>query len=299
MAHDGNTQRDTVPRLSEPADGGRSTEAESPKNSAGSSDQPGRFQASPKSCRHSTWSLGRAAQKRARLRTSRCRRWQPASALQQRRKPRRNLRPPPPPRTAACQGRRSATCCQAPAGCAAACAHRRQRRCAIDRRPHLFVAAEAFQPSVHGGSCRLRRMARGGRPACLGHAVTRDRAHQLSGSAGQPVHDHRGGHDFPAHRAVLVPGHAGVARTRTQAHVLGHDRGRRSPRRAGPGGGTIGGVSRTGRAPPGLVHERSHLARARTRRRAGGAGPQRSGIAGEILRRKRAQDPGADPGTGR
>ena len=41
MAHDGNTQRDTVPRPTEPADGARSAEAESPKNSAGSSDQPG------------------------------------------------------------------------------------------------------------------------------------------------------------------------------------------------------------------------------------------------------------------
>ena len=40
MAHDGNTQRDTVPRLSDPADGGRSTEAESPRKSAGSPDQP-------------------------------------------------------------------------------------------------------------------------------------------------------------------------------------------------------------------------------------------------------------------
>ena len=40
MAHDGNTQRDTVPRLPDPADGGRSTEAESPRKSAGSPDQP-------------------------------------------------------------------------------------------------------------------------------------------------------------------------------------------------------------------------------------------------------------------
>ncbi len=89
-----------------------------------------------------------------------------------------------------------------------------------------------------------------------------------------------------------------MARAGTQAHVLGHDRGGRAPGRAGPGGGAVRRVARTGRPAPGFVHERGHLARAGPRRRARGAGAQRGRLAGEVLPRERAQDPRPDPGAG-
>ena len=268
-----------------------------------SSDQPLRFQARQSPAEHSTWSRGRAAQKRSRRRTSRCRRWQPLSALRHQQKtpkepskePAAAATPELPPSKEG-EARRAAK--RRPA------APPRARIAANDDAPSIGGLIFSLQQKPSNRPFMLAAAGSGGWLAVGGLLAWAMLSPEIARSSflealASPYHDHRGGHDLPAHRAVLVPRHAGVARTRAQAHVLGHDRGRRSPRRAGPGGGTIGGVSRTGRAPPSLVHERSHLARTRTRRRTGGAGPQRSGIAGEILRRERAQDPGADPGTGR
>ena len=71
---------------------------------------------------------------------------------------------------------------QAPACSAAASAHCGQRRCAFHRRLDLRPAAEAVQPRLHAGCRRIRGMVRHRRLAGLGHARTRDLAHQLPGS---------------------------------------------------------------------------------------------------------------------
>ena len=189
--------------------------------------------------------------------------------------------------------------CQAPCRGPAQGAHRRQRRCAVHRRPDLRPAAEAVEPALHDGCRRLGRVARRRRPAGVGHAGARDRAQRLLRRAGQPDHDHRGGHHLAADRPVLVPGAAGLARAGTEADVLGHDRGGGAPGRARPRRRAVRGIARPGGAPSGLVHERGHLARARTGRRARGPGPQRGGLAREVLHRERAQDPRPHPGAGR
>ena len=108
-----------------------------------------------------------------------------------------------------------------------------------------------------------------------------------------------GGDHRPADRAVLVPGPARLARPGIEAHVLGHDRGGRAPRRARSRRRAVRGLAGPGRAAPGLVHERGHLARARPRRRARGAGPQRGRGARALLQRERAQDQRSDPGARR
>ena len=182
---------------------------------------------------------------------------------------------------------------QAASGGSGAAQDRRQRRCPLDRRPDLFAAAEAVQPAVPGRGGCFRRMVRHRRHFCLGHAGVR-RVDLFRPDAGRG-HSHRSAADS----AHLVPGAARLAGPGAETDVLGHDRGGGAAGGARSRGRAVGGLSRPGGAPTGLVHERGHLARARAGRRARGAGPQRSGGAGQVLRRERAQDQRLDPGAGR
>ena len=167
-----------------------------------------------------------------------------------------------------------------------------QRRRALDRRPHLRPAAEALQAAAHRGCHRQRRMGLRHTPARRCHAGARDSARaDADRHAVAADRHHARGHADHSHRPVLVPGPAAPARPGIAADVVGHDRGRHPPGRAGPHGRAADRLGGTGRAPPGLVHERCRLACARTRRRAGSAGAQRGRGARALLQRERGTHP--------
>ena len=84
-------------------------------------------------------------------------------------------------------------------------------------------------------------------------------------------------------RDPVVPCASRLALGGAEASLLHHDRGRDPPRRARPHGRAVGRLARPGGAPPGRLHERRHLAGARPRRRARGAGPQRGVRARALL----------------
>ena len=142
-------------------------------------------------------------------------------------------------------------------------AYRGQRRHAVDRRADLRAATASVAVAIPHRANHLGGLvcAGDGRILCgVPEGLRRGRQH--SGVTRQSRH-HRGYRDRRhSDCAILVPGHFGLACTRTPADVVGHDRGRGTAGRARPHGRAVGCLARANGTAPGRGDERCDLPRA-------------------------------------
>ena len=130
------------------------------------------------------------------------------------------------------------------------------------------------------GSVDLVRHRRGLRPRHARLGCPRPRLVRPAVAPRHLLHRDRGRR---AHRGSVAACAAVLARRGAAAQVVHHDRGGHPAGRARPRRRAADRLAGSGRAPAGLLHERRHFARARTRGRARGARAQRGDAARTLV----------------